>query len=154
MEHAFQQQDGRESSSCSLKLKLYLKSTWASGMCWSDQTPNSPAGKLPVKPQTLLWQKLAILNLKKSNHLHMCTLCPAVHPRIHKLWFKTHPKFKVLWILKQCKDINSFLFSDKCRGDWGYWLWHLTSMNYLKGIVYPKMKILSLITHPHVVPNP
>ncbi len=23
-----------------------------------------------------------------------------------------------------------------------------------KGIVHPKMKILSLITHPHVVPNP
>ncbi len=25
---------------------------------------------------------------------------------------------------------------------------------FLKGIVHPKMKILSLITHPHVVPNP
>ncbi len=24
----------------------------------------------------------------------------------------------------------------------------------IKGIVHPKMKILSLITHPHVVPNP
>ncbi len=24
----------------------------------------------------------------------------------------------------------------------------------VKGIVHPKMKILSLITHPHVVPNP
>ncbi len=24
----------------------------------------------------------------------------------------------------------------------------------LKGIVPPKMKILSLITHPHIVPNP
>ncbi len=24
----------------------------------------------------------------------------------------------------------------------------------LKGIVHPKKKILSLITHPHVVPNP
>ncbi len=24
----------------------------------------------------------------------------------------------------------------------------------LKGLVHPKMKILSLITHPHVVPNP
>ncbi len=24
----------------------------------------------------------------------------------------------------------------------------------IKGIVYPKMKVLSLITHPHVAPNP
>ncbi len=29
-----------------------------------------------------------------------------------------------------------------------------TNWNQLKGIVHPKMKILSLITHPHVVPNP
>ncbi len=27
------------------------------------------------------------------------------------------------------------------------------SRNLLKGIVHPKIKILSLITHPHVVPN-
>ncbi len=26
--------------------------------------------------------------------------------------------------------------------------------SYFKGIVYPKMKILSLITYPHVFPNP
>ncbi len=25
---------------------------------------------------------------------------------------------------------------------------------FIKGIVHPEMKILSLITHPHVVPNP
>jgi len=26
-------------------------------------------------------------------------------------------------------------------------------LNRLKGLVHPKMKILSLFTHPHVVPN-
>ncbi len=25
---------------------------------------------------------------------------------------------------------------------------------YVKGLLHPKMKILSLITYPHVVPNP
>ncbi len=33
--------------------------------------------------------------------------------------------------------------------------WLMISFNTtVKGIVHPKMKILSLITHPHVVPNP
>ncbi len=35
--------------------------------------------------------------------------------------------------------------------------WNLVLVNmkcFLKGIVHPKMTILSLITHPHVVPNP
>ncbi len=34
-----------------------------------------------------------------------------------------------------------------------FWLSKWRS-HWLKGIVHPKMKILSLITHPHVVPNP
>ncbi len=29
-----------------------------------------------------------------------------------------------------------------------------SQVKLFKGIVHPKMKILSLITHPHVVPNP
>ncbi len=32
--------------------------------------------------------------------------------------------------------------------------WLETALDILKGIVHPKMKMLSLITHPHVVPNP
>ncbi len=31
---------------------------------------------------------------------------------------------------------------------------HSHRLNSLKGVVHPKMKIQSLITHPHVVPNP
>ncbi len=34
---------------------------------------------------------------------------------------------------------------------WFYWL---TDNMHFKELVHPKMKILSLITHPHVVPNP
>ncbi len=32
-------------------------------------------------------------------------------------------------------------------------IWYVVSIA-IKGIVHPKRKILSLITHPHVVPNP
>jgi len=28
------------------------------------------------------------------------------------------------------------------------------NVNYIKGLVHPKMKILSVFTHPHVVPTP
>ncbi len=31
---------------------------------------------------------------------------------------------------------------------------YVLKLHIIKGIVHPKLKILSLITHPHVVPNP
>ncbi len=39
--------------------------------------------------------------------------------------------------------------SNRCLSVHPLWKW-----SALKGLVYPKMKNLSLITHPHVVPNP
>ncbi len=32
--------------------------------------------------------------------------------------------------------------------------WINDSDSLIKGLVHPKMKIMSLITHPHVIPNP
>jgi len=32
-------------------------------------------------------------------------------------------------------------------------LCYLTDSHNIKGLVYPKMKVLSVFTHPHVVPN-
>ncbi len=43
----------------------------------------------------------------------------------------------------------------KCNNTCCYYFKHIITIIWfhLKGIVHPKMKILSLITHPHVVPN-
>ncbi len=67
-------------------------------------------------------------------------------------------------ILRDCLcDINMSIYYKQQKtltanyiyswGDWTDFLLFGSSI-YLKGILHPKMKILSFFTYPHVVPNP
>ncbi len=55
----------------------------------------------------------------------------------------------------KCDDFNAFLLKSEPQQTKVSICFPISNtVQYVKGIVHPKMKILSLITRPHVVPNP
>ncbi len=83
----------------------------------------------------------------KSENLPHTSLTPTM---VEEIGFVFVPSKAVLKTAEY-RNVNVYLLKSHCYLSWQNRF--IFRIHVLKGIVHPKMKILSVIIHPHVVPN-
>jgi len=73
-------------------------------------------------------------------------------PKVTTRGVMTKPKIILLFMYKTI-SVNVPVLANNCGPFSRCFTIHLINTMFLNGLVHPKMKLLSLITHPHVVPN-